>query len=108
MNIRSVDMQVLIPKATEVGKSQALLEHQSTLQQQYGAEKLQKTADHQLNQVQDTKKSEGGKVKREEARDKQRGSRQDRREQESREANGGEERQPDRNCQCGRFIDIKT
>ena len=76
MNIRSVDLQVLVPKTTEVGKSQASLNQQSVLQQQYGAEKIQKMSEQQLNQVQHTKKNEGAKVQREEDfREKQQESR---------------------------------
>lgn len=63
-------MQVLIPKATEVGKQQNSLAQQSTVQQQQFAEQMQKTAEIRQHQVQGMVKSQGGKVKREEQRDK--------------------------------------
>ena len=70
MSIRSIDMQVLIPKATEVGKQQNNLAQQSTVQQQQVAEQMQKTAEVRQQQVQGLAKGEGGKVKREEPKEK--------------------------------------
>jgi hypothetical protein len=63
MNIRPMDMQVLIPRATEVAKSQQSNEQQNTLQQQQFADKLEKLADNRQKQVQSSPKNEGGKVK---------------------------------------------
>lgn len=70
MTIRPIDMQVLIPKATEVGKQQNTLAQQNTVQQQQLAEQMQKTAEMRQQQVQGTNKGEGGKVKRDETKDK--------------------------------------
>lgn len=114
MNIRSVDLQVLIPKTTEVGKNQASLNQQSVLQQQYGAEKIQKMSEQQLNQVQHTKKNEGGKVQREEdAREKRQGSRRNRQQRKQsgidlRSEDAEENQNAAKGQLRGRFIDIKT
>ena len=66
MSIRPIDMQVLIPKATEVGKQQNNLNQQSTLQQQQFVEELKKTVQVRQQQVQGMDKSQGGKVERDE------------------------------------------
>lgn len=66
MSIRPMDMQVLIPKATEVGKQQNNLTQQSTLQQQQFAEELKKTVQVRQQQVQGMDKSQGNKVERDE------------------------------------------
>ncbi|QJW48390.1 hypothetical protein HA075_23475 [bacterium BFN5] len=79
MNIRPVDLQIIIPKATEVGKTQAFMNQQSTIQQQYSEEKNQKIADQRLQQVQETFKNEGGKIQRDETyQEKQKGSHEER------------------------------
>ncbi|WP_425060884.1 hypothetical protein SCACP_16410 [Sporomusa carbonis] len=71
MSIRSIDMQVLIPRATEVGKHQQNIAQQSTVQQQQFAEQMQKTAEVRQHQVQSLVKSQGGKVERDETKEKQ-------------------------------------
>lgn len=63
MNITPIDMQVIIPKATEVGKGQQIRDRQEVLQQQFGATEFQKLADHKLRQVQTSEKTEGKKIK---------------------------------------------
>lgn len=65
MNIRSVDLQVLIPRATDVSKTQQIADHQSSLQQQQFAEQWQQISAKRQQQVQSTAKSEGGKVQNE-------------------------------------------
>lgn len=64
MNIRPVDLQVLIPRSTEVSKAQQLTDHQVIVQQQQFAEELQQTMVDRQQQVQGTPKSEGGTVQR--------------------------------------------
>lgn len=71
MNITPMDMQVVIPKVTEVGKGQQNRDHQSVFQQQHGAAQLQQQSDRKLQQVQNTEKSEGKKIKEEEKRKNQ-------------------------------------
>lgn len=63
MNITPIEMQVIIPKATEVGKGQQQRDQQNVFQQQFGAAELQQKAEHKLKQVQTTEKSEGQKIK---------------------------------------------
>lgn len=65
MTINSIDLQVLIPRATEVGKSQQVINQQDTLQQQEFAGQWKGIADNRQHQVQGTPKNEGGKVGRE-------------------------------------------
>ncbi|GMA99733.1 hypothetical protein [Pelosinus sp. IPA-1] len=65
MAINSVDLQVLIPKATEVGKAQSIAKQQDTLQQQQFAEQWKDISTNRQQQVQGTAKSEGGKIGRE-------------------------------------------
>lgn len=64
MSIRSIDMQVLIPKAMEVGKQQNNLTQQSTIQQQQFAEQMAKTAAVRQHQVQSIVKGQGNKIER--------------------------------------------
>lgn len=69
MNIRPMDMQVLIPRATDVAKSQQINDQQSMLQQQQFAAEWQKIADDRQTQVQNSSKTEGEKVKPKEERE---------------------------------------
>jgi FKBP-type peptidyl-prolyl cis-trans isomerase len=71
MSIGSVDLQIIIPRSTEVGKNQHVADHQSTLQQQQFAEQWQKVSHERQQQVQSTPKDEGGKVQRENQQEKQ-------------------------------------
>lgn len=64
MSIRPIDMQVLIPRATEVGVQQNNLAQQSTIQQQQFAEQLSKAAEVRQQQVQGITKGQGGKIER--------------------------------------------
>lgn len=64
MNIRPVDLQVLIPRSTEVSKAQQVTDHQVTVQQQQFSEELQQTMAHRQHQIQGTHKGEGGTVQR--------------------------------------------
>lgn len=63
MNIRPMDMQVLIPRATDVAKSQHIHDQQNMLQQQQAAAEWKRIADDRQQQVQSTSKSEGQKIK---------------------------------------------
>ncbi|SMC65523.1 hypothetical protein [Sporomusa malonica] len=69
MSIRSIDMQVLIPRATEAQKHQSSITQQGTLQQQQFAEQMQKIAEVRQQQVQGLVKGQGGKVERDETKD---------------------------------------
>ena len=67
-----MDMQVVIPKATEVGKGQQQREQQSVFQQDFGAEKYQQNAHQRLKQVQKTEESEGKKIHDNESKEEKR------------------------------------
>ncbi|GBG56271.1 hypothetical protein SPFL3102_00518 [Sporomusaceae bacterium FL31] len=115
MNIRPVDLQIIIPKSTEVGKTQAFMNQQSLIQQQYSEEKNQKIADQRLQQVQETFKNEGGKIQRDESyREKQKNPHKGNHKKEAKEP----ELESDEGAEHhnllgkenlrGQFIDIKT
>ena len=65
MNIRPIDLQVLIPHTTEVSRTQAITNQQGIQQQQQFAEQFQKISADMQHQVQSTSKSVDGKVHRE-------------------------------------------
>ena len=69
VSIRSIDMQVLVPRATEVQKQQNTMVQQGVLQQQQIAEQMQKTAEIRQHQVQDIEKSQSGRVNRDEEKE---------------------------------------
>lgn len=73
MNITPIDMQVIIPKATEVGKGQQQRDQQNVFQQQYGAVQFQEEAHQKLRQVRNIEKSEGKKIKEDGNRKKHQG-----------------------------------
>jgi len=62
LTIRPIDLQVLIPKVTEVGKNQHTTDHQDTLQQQQFEGKWQQISAKREHQVQGAAKSEESKV----------------------------------------------
>jgi len=62
MSINPIELQVLIPKATEVGKAQNLANRQETLQQQHVAGQWNDISTNRQHQVQSAVKNEGGKV----------------------------------------------
>jgi hypothetical protein len=63
MNIRSIDLQVLIPHATEVSKAQHTANQQTASQQQDFAAQWQRISQDRQQQVQTVNQSEGGKIK---------------------------------------------
>ncbi len=64
MNIRPIDLQVIIPHATDIGKMQATQNNQQITQQQQFAEQLQRQAAEQQGQVQGTLRVEMPRVHR--------------------------------------------
>ena len=62
MTIRAIDLQVLIPRSTEVSKVQQVSDHQAALQQQQHAEQWQHIAANRQQQVQRTPQNAGGKI----------------------------------------------
>ncbi len=73
MSIRPVDMQVILPHATDVGKVQAVQNDQTATSQQLFAEKLQREAESRQGQVQESKRAEFGKVTRDKEKEEQKG-----------------------------------
>lgn len=76
MNIRSIDLQVLIPRATEAGKAQQITNHQSVLEQQQFAAQFQEITKGRKQQVQNVPKPEDGKVSRDKEHEQQNQSQQ--------------------------------
>ena len=70
MSIRPIEMQVLIPKVTEVSKAQHVQNNRGNIQQQEIAAAFQKELEHRQKQVQDTSKSEHRKVDRDKEHEK--------------------------------------
>ncbi|SDF39582.1 hypothetical protein [Sporolituus thermophilus] len=64
MNIRPMDLQVLITRATEVSKAQEITDHQPTLQQQIFGQQWQQVMANRQHQVQGAAKNEGAKIQR--------------------------------------------
>ncbi|MDR3563775.1 MAG: hypothetical protein P4N59_20395 [Negativicutes bacterium] len=62
MNIRSIDLQVMIPRAIEASRMQNTSDHQTSLQQQQFAEKLKQVSADREQQVQSSPKNVGAKV----------------------------------------------
>ncbi len=62
MNIRPIDMQVLVPRTVDVSKVQQLVNQQGTVNQQLLGDQLKQLSDHRQHQVQQLLPSEGEKV----------------------------------------------
>lgn len=71
MNIRSIDLQGLIPRSTEASKMQQQHDHQPVVQHQQAAEQLQQLATLRQHQVQGMEKTEKKKVNRDNKKEEQ-------------------------------------
>lgn len=69
MNIRSIDLQGMIPRSTEASKLQQQHDHQPIVQQQQASEQLQHLAAIRQQQVQGMEKTEKKKVDRDNKKD---------------------------------------
>lgn len=78
MTVRSIDMQVLIPRATEVSRVQQITDQQTSLQQQQFAQQLQAVVTHRRQYAQPLAKTDHAAVR-------DQGARQDGREQQEAE-----------------------
>lgn len=109
MTIRPIDMQIIIPRATEVGKAQHTLDQQNIQQQQHFAAQWQQISEKRQQQVQHTGKSEQGKVNREKESKQQFFSERDHHESDTKEKDD-EDHSPQTNPDPirGSRIDIKT
>lgn len=106
MSIRPIDLQVLIPRATEVSRTQQANDHQAVLQQQQNAADWQQVAATRQQQVQQTPQSAGGKVDADGKREG-RGEAEERR-HEARAAEDKESADGGQDPLRGHHIDIKT
>lgn len=110
VNIRSIDLQVLIPRSAEVSRVQQVTDQQNALQQQqHAAEWKQITADRQ-HQVQSTPKNAGGKVG-EKAREESKHNRRD--QDKNKDSAGVQSDAPEQSHDAsdpvrGHHVDIKT
>ena len=77
LSINSIDLQVLIPKSTEVGKAQNTANRQDIVQQEHIAEQWKGISTKRQQQVQSTAKNEGGKIRREQEFKEQKKSKQE-------------------------------
>ena len=91
MSIRPVDLQVILPHATDAGKVQANQNTQSNTMQQVFAEKLQKEAQLKQNQVQESPKGEFGKVNRDKEKEDSHSKKQKKEKEENSNMNLAEE-----------------
>lgn len=108
MSIRSIDLQVLIPRATEASKNQQTNDHQNSLQQQQQSEAWRQIAANRQHQVQNTPKSAGGKIEQEREKEKRR--EQDQKKESSDHHSGAQDSSKDTIADpaLGHSIDIKT
>lgn len=63
MTIRPIDLQVLIPKASEINRVNHVQEIQSQIQQQQFASQFAQAVQNRQKQVQGTKQTEGQRVR---------------------------------------------
>lgn len=110
LTIRPVDLQIVIPRVTEVGKTQHTTDHQDTLQQQQFEGKWQQISTKRQQQVQSTTKSEDGKVGEKHAKEQNHSSNNKKQEQNAPEKNDTEQSNHPSNKDPvrGKLIDIKT
>lgn len=105
MNIRSIDLQVLIPRATEASKVQQTADNQSALQQQQNAAQWEQIAAARQQQVQRTPQGSGPKI---EADGQDRGRRRDADRRKGGRRRAGDEADDSPDPLRGHNIDIKT
>lgn len=109
MNIRSIDLQVLIPHATEVGKVQHNTNQQSALQQHDFATQWQKIAQDRQQQVQTVNESENPNIKKKQDNpNKQRRQSQSQEQHHDKEPQSSPETPRRIKSPLGHTIDIKT
>jgi len=62
VTIRSIDLQVMIPRSTEVSKTQQIVDHKNSLQQQENAQAWHQISENVQQAVQSAGKNIGGRV----------------------------------------------
>ena len=111
MTIRPVDLQVLIPKVTEVGKNQHVTDHQDTLQQQQFAGQWQQISAKREQQVQGKAHNEDSKVGRDNHHKEQNHGKNGQKQQEGKSSKTDADRVNHPSSEDpirGNLIDIKT
>lgn len=113
MNIRPIDMQTLIPRATDAGKVQQQANEQPILQQQQFEEQLRQLNDQKQHQVQKTPQTEGGKVSARKPKDEEKEHHKNQQSSSDNTksvlvSNDDSENITSRDAVLGHFIDIKT
>lgn len=105
MTIRAIDLQVLIPRVTEVSKVQHIADQQVAAQQQQVAAQQQQAVALRQQQVQQTPQNAGAKVNPD-------GERGERRQEERHKEGRGQENEAEEKSAAdpirGHTIDIKT
>lgn len=108
MTIRPVDLQVVIPRVTEVAKTQHASDQKETLQQQQFAGQWQQIAANRQHQVQGTNKEET-KVNRERHTKEHDSEKEGQKHQEGKQSDTDMENHPSNQDPVrGNLIDIKT
>lgn len=103
MTVRSIDMQVLLPKISEANRSQPIQNQQNQTQQQQFAAQFQKQADIQRHQVQNSNKSEGSKITQDDQKNKSHDQRENHRKDNTEEETAVSAKDPVK----GNLLDIK-
>jgi hypothetical protein len=62
VSVRPIDLQVLIPRTTEISRIQQVSDHQAALQQQQSAAEWERLAANRQQQVQKPQQNAGGRV----------------------------------------------
>lgn len=109
MNVGSLDLQVLIPRSTDVSKVQQNADQQPAMQQQQFAAEWQQISAQRQQQIQNSSKSEGSKIKADERERRQQAKGEH-------EDSHSQKRQSDPDCPeehasdpfLGNKVDIKT
>ncbi|MDD4602108.1 MAG: hypothetical protein PHQ46_13855, partial [Negativicutes bacterium] len=71
MSLRPVDLQIIIPRATDVGKTQQLADKNIMSQQEQSAEQWQQISASRQQKVQSTPPVEGNKVQKDKEKENQ-------------------------------------
>lgn len=116
MSIRPVDLQILIPRATDVSKSQQIANQQLASQQQQFAEQWQQISASRQQKVQNTPQTEGGKIHSDTEKEQQSLNKKQGRQQHREKSSGDKDLDMNSNSggvllvdpALGHVIDIKT
>jgi len=108
MNIRPLDLQVMLPRLTEVSKVQQVSLQQAELQLQHSAKDWQQMADMRQRSVQQSDRSAGGRIRREEEKNAHGGAHGQRQSESNQEQEESAGLPPEDGSGKGKIIDIRT